>query len=94
MPTKRRLMNIAENLTEVEQDLLSHIENGYQLETDSLGSDLLLRRMKNNEVIRPASANRNTLKVLQERGLIAPAKSDDPLTIVWRANNKLAQKKH
>jgi hypothetical protein len=67
--------------------------NGYQLETDSLGSDLLLRRMKNNEVIRPASANRNTLKALQEHGLIAPAKSDDPLTIVWRANNKRAKKK-
>jgi hypothetical protein len=93
MPTKRRVMNIAENLTEVEQDLLSHMENGYQLETDSLGSDLLLRRMKNNEVIRPASANRNTLKALQERGLIAPAKSDDHLTIVWRANNKRAKKK-
>jgi hypothetical protein len=69
------------------------MENGYQLETDSLGSDLLLRRTKDNEVIRPASANRNTLKALEQRGLITPAKSDDPLTIVWRANNKRAKER-
>jgi hypothetical protein len=74
-------------LTEIEQDLLSHIEHGYQLETDSLGSDLLLR--KRNEVIRTASANRNTVKALEERGLITQGKSRDPLRIVWwMADNK------
>jgi hypothetical protein len=44
-------------------------------------------------VIRPASANRNTLKALQQRGLIAPAKTEAPLTIVWRANNKPAKER-
>ncbi len=71
-------------LTEIEQDLLSHMEHGYQLETDSLGSDLLLR--KGDEVIRPASANRNTVKALGERGLITQGKSRDPLRIVWRTD--------
>jgi hypothetical protein len=39
---------------------------------------LLLRRTKDKGVIRPASANRNTLKALQQRGLIAPAKTGGP----------------
>jgi hypothetical protein len=72
-------------LTDPEQDLLWHIEHGYQLETDSLGSDPLLRRLANDEVIRPASANRNTVKALEERGLITQGKGKDPLKIVWRA---------
>jgi len=71
-------------LTETEQDLLWHMEHGYQLETDSLSSDQVLRKLNGDEVIRPASANRNTVKALEERGLIAPAKGRDPLTIVWR----------
>ncbi len=33
-------------LTEAEQDLIWHMEHGYQLETDSLGGDLVLRRLK------------------------------------------------
>jgi hypothetical protein len=69
------------------------MQNGYQLETDSLGGHLLLRRTKDKEVIRPASANGNTLKALQQRGLIAPAKTEAPLTIVWRANNKPAKER-
>jgi len=72
-------------LTEAEQDLLWHVEHGYELETDSLGADPVLRSLENDEVIRPASANRNTVKALQERGLIAQAKSKDPLKIAWRA---------
>ena len=75
-------------LTEAEQDLVLHMEHGYQLETDSLGGDPALRRLKDDEVIRPASANRNTVKALEERGLIAAAKSRDPLTIVWHLKNK------
>jgi hypothetical protein len=67
------------------------MEHGYQLETDSLGGNPVLRRMKDNEVVRPLSANRNTIKALQERGLITPGKSRDPLTIVWRT--KKAKKK-
>lgn len=79
---KKSTVNVAPELTEIERDLLSHMESGYQLETDSLGSKLLLR--KGDEVIRPASANRNTVKALEERGLIARGKSTDPLTLVWR----------
>jgi hypothetical protein len=75
-------------LSEAEQDLIRHIEQGYQLETDSLGSDPVLRKLKDDEVIRPASANRNTVKALEERGLIIPVKGRDPLKIVWRLKPK------
>ena len=71
-------------LNETEQDLLWHMHNGYQLETDSLLSDVVLRRLKDGEVMRPRSANRSTIKAMEERGLISPGKSDDPLKIVWR----------
>jgi hypothetical protein len=73
------------DLTETEQELLSHLQNDYQLETASLGGDPLLRRRKDSEVIRPLSATRNTVKALEERGLIAPAEGDDPLRMVWHA---------
>jgi hypothetical protein len=86
---KKKSAKVFEKLTETEQDLLWHIEHGYQLETDSLGGEPLLRRLKDDEVIRPASANRNTVKALDERGFIGPAKSGDPLRIVWRLNRKV-----
>jgi hypothetical protein len=79
---KKPTSNIVADLTEIERDLLAQMESGYQLETDSLGSNLVLR--KGDEVIRPASANRNTVKALEERELISPGKSHDPLTVVWR----------
>ena len=75
-------------LTEGEQDLLSQMEGGYQLETDSLGSNPVLRRLKDGEVIRPLSANASTVKALQGRGLIRAAKGHDPLTIIWRLKKK------
>ena len=37
---KKKVANVPPKLTEVEQDLLSHIQDGYQLETNSLGGDL------------------------------------------------------
>ena len=37
-----------------------------------LGGEPVLRRLKDNEVLRSASANRNTIKALEERGLISP----------------------
>jgi hypothetical protein len=37
------------DLTETEQDLLSHLQNGYELETDTLGSDVLLRQPKDTQ---------------------------------------------
>jgi hypothetical protein len=78
----------ASNLTEGEQDLLSHLENGYQLETDSLGGNPVLRLLKDGELVRPVSANASSVKALQQRGLIHPAKGRDPLTLVWHLSNK------
>jgi hypothetical protein len=70
-------------LTETEQHLFLHIEDRYQLETDSLGDNPILRHLKGNRK-RPSSANRNTIKTLEQRGLITPGKGHDPLTILWR----------
>jgi len=75
-------------LTETEQDLLSHIQDGYQLETDSLGANPILRRLKDDEKIRPLSANRNTIKAMERRGLISPGKGLEALTIEWRLKKK------
>lgn len=75
-------------LTEAEQGLLAHMEQGYQLETDSLGGNPVLRRLKDDEIIRPLSANRNTIKALEEHGLIYSGKGRDPLTMVWHTNKK------
>ncbi|HWY55896.1 MAG TPA: hypothetical protein VNZ03_15620 [Terriglobales bacterium] len=85
---KKKAANALPKLAEVEQDLLSHIQNGYQLETDLLGSNPVLQRSKDNEEIRPLSANRNTIKALEQRGLISPDKGRDPLTIVWHLKKK------
>lgn len=82
--SKKRTADALLTLTEGEQDLLSHMASGYQLETDSLGGDLVLRRLKDEKVMRPISANRTTVKALEERGLISQAKTRDPLKIVWR----------
>ncbi len=80
---KKKAASVSPKLTEAEQDVLSHIQDGYQLETNSLGSDPILRRLKDNEVIRPVSANGSTIEALEQRGLIGRGKSRDPLTIVW-----------
>jgi hypothetical protein len=86
---KKNAANLLPKLTETEQDLLAHIQDGYQLETDSLGGNPVLRRSKDDEEIRPMSANRNTIKALEQRGLISPGKGRDPLTIVWDLNERL-----
>lgn len=83
---KKKALSAAPKLTESEQDLLSNMANRYQLETDSLGSNLVLRRLKDNEVFRPADANASTIRSLEKQGLIRPGKANDPLTIVWRLN--------
>jgi hypothetical protein len=80
---KKKTARVVAKLTEAEQDLLWHMENGYQLETDSLGGNPVLRPSKDGELIGPASANRNTVKALQERDLITPGKGRDALAIVW-----------
>lgn len=85
---KKKTSGLPPKLTETEQDLLSHIQNGYQLETDSLRGNPILRRQKDNEVVRPVSATRNTIEAMEKRGLILPGKGADPLTITWRLNKK------
>ena len=86
---KKKTANPLPKLTETEQDLLSHIQDGYQFETDSLGGNPVLRRLKDDEEIRPLSANRNTIKAMEQRGLISPGKGRDALTIVWRLKKKM-----
>jgi hypothetical protein len=81
---KNKAASPSPKLTESEQDLLSHMQHGYGLETDSLGSNPTLHRLKDNEVIRPLSANRSTIEAMKQRGLITPGKGRDPLTIEWR----------
>ena len=86
--TKKRASSIPPKLTEAEQDRLAHMEQGYQPETDSLGGNPVLRRPKDDEIIRPLSANRNTIKALEARGLIHSSKGRDPLTMGWHTNKK------
>jgi len=81
---KKKAAIVLPKLPETEQDLLWLMEHGYRFETDSLGGNPVLRRLKDDEVIRPASANRNTIKSMEQRGLISPGKGRDPLTIMWR----------
>jgi hypothetical protein len=85
---KKKAANLPSKLTEAEQDLLSHIQDGYELETDSLGGNPVLRRLKDNQEIRPLSANRNTIKAMERRGLITPGKGRDLLTIGWSLKKK------
>jgi hypothetical protein len=85
---KKKAASLLSKLTETEQDLFSHIQDGFQLETDSLGGNPVLRRLKDNEEMRPLSANRNTIKAMEQRGLICPGKARDALTIVWRLKKK------
>jgi hypothetical protein len=65
------------------------MEHGYQLETDSLGGNPVLRRLKDNEVLRPADVNASTLDQMNQRGLIRPGTGLDPLTIAWRPSKKV-----
>lgn len=85
---KKKAATVLLKLTASEQDLLAQMDNGYWLETDSQRGNPVLRRVKDNEVIRPASANRNTIKSVEDRGLIRPEKADDPLAIAWHLSRK------
>jgi hypothetical protein len=64
---KKKQSSIPVKLTDSEESLLTHIEAGFELETDSLGGNPVLRRLKDNEVLRPADANASTVKALQQR---------------------------
>ena len=85
---KKKTADLPPKLTPVEQDLLSHIQDGYRLETDSLGGNPILRRLKDSEEIRPLSATRNTIKALEQRGLISPGKGRDSLRLPWHLKEK------
>ena len=85
---KKKAAKVTPKLTDGEQDLLSQMQAGYQLETDSLGANPVLRNFKDGEVIRPLSGNASTVKALQERGLIHSTNGRDPLIIVWRLSKK------
>jgi hypothetical protein len=85
---KKQATDAVSKLTEAEQNLIAHLKGGYQLETDSLGGNPVLRRVKDNELLRPADANASTVKALEERGLIRRAKGPDPLTIAWHLTKK------
>ncbi|HLZ40688.1 MAG TPA: hypothetical protein VKQ11_06995 [Candidatus Sulfotelmatobacter sp.] len=85
---KKKAAKIPPKLTDPEEDLLLHLKQGYQLETDLLGGEPVLRRVKDNEAIRPTSVNRSTVQALQDRGLIRSAKGRDPLTLTWSLNKK------
>ncbi len=54
---KKKASDIPPKLTDTEQNLLAHIEQGDQLETDFLGGNPGLRRLKDNEVLWPPDAN-------------------------------------
>ena len=86
--TKARPADVASGLSEPEQDLVSHMEQGWRLETDSLGGNPVLRDPKSGEAVRPPSANRSTIQALEKRGLIVPGKGGEPLTVVWRVKKE------
>jgi hypothetical protein len=52
--------------------------------TNFCGADPVLHGLKNEEVMRPASANRNTVKALEKHDLIVQRRGGDPLRIEWQ----------
>jgi hypothetical protein len=76
-------------MTKTEENLLWRLEHGYQLETDPLGSGLLMRNLEDNLVVRAASANQSTIKALEERGLIHA--NTEGLITIWRAKKRVAK---
>jgi len=50
---KKKVAIPTAKLSDSEQNLLAQMENGYQLETDSLGGTPVLRCLKDNEMLRP-----------------------------------------
>jgi len=97
---KKKAGSILARLTEAEKDLMWHMEHRYQPEADSLGSDPVLRRLKDDEVFRTSSANRNTITAMEERGSeVVRAESKEPkenprfvVTNISRARNGFMSK--
>jgi len=82
---KKKATKLPAKLSNTEQDLLQHLTHGYQLEVSGVEGAPVLRRLKDNEIVRPASVNRSTVRALEERGLISVVEGDDKLTTIWRA---------
>ena len=97
---KKKAGSILARLTEAEKDLMWHMEHRYQPEADSLGGDPVLRRLKDDEVFRTSSANRNTITAMEERGSeVVRAESKEPkenprfvVTNISRARNGFMSK--
>jgi len=89
-PSSQRIQS-PPKLTKSEQDLLAHLETGYQLESGPPGSGPLLRNLKDDTVVRATSANQGTIKALEERGLIHG--DTQGLATIWRASEKIEHKK-
>ncbi len=85
MPRRKSIAKAPPKLSKTEQDLLERLIHGYQLETDPFGTSLLLRNLKDGSVVRTAAANQNTIKALEERGLIKSSHGKDKLTTIWRS---------
>jgi hypothetical protein len=85
MPSKRAATKAPPKLTKTEEDLLWHLTHGYQLES-GLGSGPLLRKVKDDSVVRATSANQGTIRALEDRGLIH-AKTEG-LTTIWQAKKE------
>ena len=83
--TKKTATKLAPKLSKTEEELLSHLTNGYQLEVTGAEGAPVLRRLKNNEIVRPAGVSRSTIRALEERGLIGEVRGEDKLTTIWRA---------
>jgi hypothetical protein len=86
MGSKKLTPKAAPKLTKAEEDLLGHLERGYQLESGPLGSDPVLRNLKDDSVVRATSANQGTIKALEGRGLIQS--ETEGLTTIWRSKGK------
>jgi hypothetical protein len=85
MATKKKATKLVPKLSKTEEDLFSHLAQGYQLEVTGAEGAPVLRRLKDNEIVRPPGVNRSTIRALEERGLISPAEGEDKLTTIWRA---------
>src|SRR5947207_15847711 len=71
---KRTSAKLPPKLSTTEEDLLSHMRHGYQLETSSLGDNPVLHRLKDDTYLR-ADANRRTVETLQNRRWVGVPKA-------------------
>jgi hypothetical protein len=85
MATKKKASKLPAKLSKTEENVLAHLTHGYQLEVTGAEGAPVLRRIKDNEIVRPAGVNRSTIRALEERGLICAAEGEDKLTTIWRA---------